>query len=66
MGRSGIRIRGMDEKSGVAGREVVASVVGVGVGVDCYGRGVNGGMVGATAVEVSRITNTGMVRSEGV
>ncbi|GKG61545.1 hypothetical protein Tco_0621254, partial [Tanacetum coccineum] len=52
-----------DEKSGSAGIEVVVvSVVGarVGVGVECYGRGVIGGiirgMVGAAVVEVSGIT----------
>ncbi|GKG57431.1 hypothetical protein Tco_0584857, partial [Tanacetum coccineum] len=42
----------------------------VGIGVDYYRRGVIdgivGGMVGAAAVEVSRITVTGMVRSGGV
>ncbi|GKC17171.1 hypothetical protein Tco_1013953, partial [Tanacetum coccineum] len=55
-----------DEKSGRAGGEVVASVVGAGVGVDCCGIGVNGGIVGgmvvAAAVEVSGITVTGTVK----
>ncbi|GJY20834.1 hypothetical protein Tco_0393400 [Tanacetum coccineum] len=62
-----------DEKSRSAGIEVVVvSVVGVrvGVGVECCGRGVIGGIVGrmvsAAIVEVSGITVTGMVRKDGV
>ncbi|GJT63679.1 hypothetical protein Tco_1015159 [Tanacetum coccineum] len=51
-----------DEKSGITGREVVALVVDVGVGVDCCGRGMNGGIgegiVVAVAVEVLGITIT--------
>ncbi|GKC18881.1 hypothetical protein Tco_1021031 [Tanacetum coccineum] len=48
--------------------KVVAFVViGVGIGVDCYGRGMNGGigggMVIAGAIEVLGITVTGTVRS---
>ncbi|GKF67336.1 hypothetical protein Tco_0197015, partial [Tanacetum coccineum] len=59
-----------DEKSGSAGIEVVASVVGVGVGVDGCGRGVNegigGGMVDAAFDEVLGITITSMVMRRGV
>ncbi|GKC09413.1 hypothetical protein Tco_1001023 [Tanacetum coccineum] len=48
--------------------EIVASVVvGVGIGVDCCGRGMNGeiggGMVVAGAIEDSRITKTCTLRS---
>ncbi|GJX61563.1 putative ribonuclease H-like domain-containing protein [Tanacetum coccineum] len=50
--------------------DVIVVGAGVGVGVDCCGRGVIGGiiggMVGAAAVEVFGITVTGMVRKDGV
>ncbi|GKD90176.1 hypothetical protein Tco_1365683, partial [Tanacetum coccineum] len=39
-----------DEKFRSAGEEVVASVVGARVGVDCCGIGVNGGIVRGTVV----------------
>ncbi|GJX86509.1 hypothetical protein Tco_0337283 [Tanacetum coccineum] len=56
-------------ESGTLVIEIVNSiVVGVGIGVDCYGRGMNGGigggMVVAGAVEDSGITKT--VSAEGM
>ncbi|GJX46963.1 hypothetical protein Tco_0272153 [Tanacetum coccineum] len=55
-------------ESGAKVVEIVAFVlVCVGIGVDCYGRGMNGGigggMVVAGVVKDSGITDTGTVRS---
>ncbi|GJT83610.1 hypothetical protein Tco_1057952 [Tanacetum coccineum] len=61
----------MDEKSGSAGNEVVASeAVGARVGVACYGRGLkeggDGGMVVVKADLISWITVTGTVKRKDV